>query len=104
MPENELPLVLPEVDAYLPTELGEPPLARAKNWTYKGFPLDYNTMPGFAGSNAYYLRYMDPHNDQAYFSKEANQYWRNVDLYVGGLEHATGHLLYSRFWNKSCMI
>ncbi|MFA7401528.1 MAG: leucine--tRNA ligase [Bacteroidales bacterium] len=100
LPENELPLVLPEVDAYLPTELGEPPLARAKNWTYKGFPLDYNTMPGFAGSNAYYLRYMDPHNDQAYFSKEANQYWRNVDLYVGGLEHATGHLLYSRFWNK----
>jgi len=100
LPEEELPLVLPEVDAYLPTALGEPPLARAKNWTHKGYPLDYNTMPGFAGSNAYYLRYMDPHNDQAYFSKEANQYWRNVDLYVGGLEHATGHLLYARFWNK----
>ena len=100
LPEEELPLVLPEVDAYLPTALGEPPLARAKNWTHKGYPLDYNTMPGFAGSNAYYLRYMDPHNDQAYFSKEANQYWRNVDVYVGGLEHATGHLLYARFWNK----
>ncbi|MDD4208721.1 MAG: leucine--tRNA ligase [Bacteroidales bacterium] len=100
LPEDTLPLKLPEVDAYLPTERGEPPLARAKNWKYMDYPLDYNTMPGFAGSNAYYLRYMDPHNDQSYFSKEANQYWRNVDLYVGGLEHATGHLLYARFWNK----
>ena len=98
--ESELPLLLPEIDTYQPTATGEPPLARAKNWEYKGYPLDYNTMPGFAGSNGYYLRYMDPHNDQCYFSKEANGYWRNVDLYVGGIEHATGHLLYSRFWNK----
>lgn len=98
--ESELPLLLPEIDTYQPTATGEPPLARAKNWEYKGYPLDYNTMPGFAGSNGYYLRYMDPHNDQCYFSKEANEYWRNVDLYVGGIEHATGHLLYSRFWNK----
>ncbi|MBO7465723.1 MAG: class I tRNA ligase family protein, partial [Bacteroidales bacterium] len=91
---------LPEIDTYQPTATGEPHLARAKNWEYKGYPLDYNTMPGFAGSNGYYLRYMDPHNNQAYFSKEANAYWKNVDLYVGGIEHATGHLLYSRFWNK----
>jgi leucyl-tRNA synthetase len=100
MDECELPLLLPEIDTYQPTATGEPPLARAKNWEYNGYPLDFNTMPGFAGSNGYYLRYMDPHNDQAYFSKEANAYWKNVDLYVGGIEHATGHLLYSRFWNK----
>ncbi|HNW89974.1 MAG TPA: leucine--tRNA ligase [Bacteroidales bacterium] len=99
--ESELPLELPPVDAYLPTESGEPPLARAKNWKTKdGYPLEINTMPGFAGSSAYYLRYMDPHNDKEYFSKEANAYWENVDLYIGGAEHATGHLIYSRFWNK----
>ena len=99
--ESELPLELPEVDKYLPTEKGEPPLARAKNWkTKEGYPLEVNTMPGFAGSSAYYLRYMDPHNDQMLVSPEANQYWRNVDLYIGGTEHATGHLIYSRFWNK----
>ena len=101
LPEDELPLKLPEVDKYLPTETGEPPLARAKNWkTKEGYPLETNTMPGFAGSSAYYLRYMDPHNEREYFSKEANQYWRNVDLYIGGDEHAAGHLIYSRFWNK----
>ena len=99
--ESELPLELPAVDAYLPTETGEPPLARAKNWkTKEGYPLETNTMPGFAGSSAYYLRYMDPHNDNEYFSKDANAYWENVDLYIGGAEHATGHLMYSRFWNK----
>ncbi len=99
--ESELPLRLPEVDAYLPTETGEPPLARAKNWTTKeGYPLETNTMPGFAGSSGYYLRYMDPHNDEEYFSKEAVGYWQEVDLYIGGDEHATGHLIYSRFWNK----
>jgi leucyl-tRNA synthetase len=99
--EEELPLELPEVDAYLPTESGEPPLARAKNWTTKeGFPLETNTMPGFAGSSGYYLRYMDPRNDREYFSKEANGYWKSVDLYMGGAEHATGHLIYARFWNK----
>ncbi|VAW28732.1 Leucyl-tRNA synthetase, partial [hydrothermal vent metagenome] len=99
--EEELPLKLPPVDKYLPTETGEPPLARAKNWKTKdGYPLETNTMPGFAGSSAYYLRYMDPHNEKEYFSKEANQYWRNVDLYIGGDEHAAGHLIYSRFWNK----
>ena len=99
--ESELPLLLPEVDAYLPTETGEPPLARAKNWaTKEGYPLETNTMPGFAGSSGYYLRYMDPRNDQAYFSKEAVDYWQDVDLYIGGDEHATGHLIYSRFWNK----
>ena len=99
--ECELPLRLPEVDAYLPTETGEPPLARAKNWTTKeGYPLETNTMPGFAGSSGYYLRYMDPRNDQEYFSKEAVAYWQDVDLYIGGDEHATGHLIYSRFWNK----
>lgn len=98
---NELPLQLPEVDKYLPTESGEPPLARAKNWkTSSGYPLETNTMPGFAGSSAYYLRYMDPQNNHEIFSKEANLYWENVDLYVGGAEHATGHLLYARFWNK----
>ncbi|MEI6174522.1 MAG: leucine--tRNA ligase [Bacteroidota bacterium] len=99
--ESELPLRLPEVDAYLPTETGDPPLARAKNWkTKEGYPLETNTMPGFAGSSGYYLRYMDPGNHQAYFSKEAVSYWQDVDLYIGGDEHATGHLIYSRFWNK----
>ena len=99
--EDKLPLLLPEVDKYLPTETGEPPLGRAKNWvTEDGYPLELCTMPGFAGSSAYYLRYMDPHNDEALVSKEANEYWRNVDLYIGGTEHATGHLIYSRFWNK----
>ncbi len=99
--ESELPLELPEVDKFLPTEDGEPPLARAKNWkTKEGYPLETNTMPGFAGSSGYYLRYMDPHNDKAYFSKEAVEYWQNVDLYLGGDEHGTGHLIYSRFWNK----
>ncbi len=101
LPESELPLELPDVDKYLPTETGEPPLGRAKNWTTKeGYPLELNTMPGFAGSSAYYLRYMDPRNDGALVSKEANGYWRDVDLYIGGTEHATGHLIYSRFWNK----
>ncbi len=99
--EEELPLELPEVDKFLPTEKGEPPLARAKNWkTKEGYPLEVCTMPGFAGSSAYYLRFMDPKNDKALVSPEANQYWRNVDLYLGGTEHATGHLIYSRFWNK----
>ena len=99
--ESELPLELPPVDAYLPTEAGDPPLARAKNWqTKEGYPLETNTMPGFAGSSAYYLRYMDPQNDTEYFSKESNAYWQNVDLYIGGAEHATGHLIYARFWNK----
>ncbi len=98
--ESELPLELPEVDQYKPTEAGEPPLARAKNWTTKeGYPLETNTMPGFAGSSGYYYRYMDPHNDREYFSKEANEYWQNVDLYMGGDEHATGHLIYARFWS-----
>lgn len=98
--ESKLPLELPEIDKYLPTESGEPPLGRAKNWTTEeGYPLELNTMPGFAGSSAYYLRYMDPHNDEALVSREANEYWRNVDLYLGGAEHATGHLIYSRFWN-----
>ena len=98
--ESKLPLELPEIDKYLPTETGEPPLGRAKNWkTEEGYPLELNTMPGFAGSSAYYLRYMDPHNDKALVSHEANNYWRNVDLYMGGAEHATGHLIYSRFWN-----
>ena len=101
MDESKLPLLLPEVDKYLPTETGEPPLGRAKNWvTEDGYPIELNTMPGFAGSSAYYLRYMDPHNDSALVSKEADEYWRNVDLYIGGTEHATGHLIYSRFWNK----
>ena len=99
--ESELPLLLPEVDKYLPTESGEPPIARAKNWKTKdGYPYDCNTMPGFAGSNAYSIRYMDPNNTEALVSKEANQYWQNVDLYIGGSEHATGHLLYSRFITK----
>lgn len=99
--EKDLPLQLPEIDAYLPTETGEPPLGRAKNWVNKdGYPLELCTMPGFAGSSAYYFRYMDPHNNDALVSKEANDYWRSVDLYIGGTEHATGHLIYSRFWNK----
>lgn len=102
--EKDLPLELPNIDVYLPTESGEPPIARAKDWTYtingETYPLDTNTMPGFAGSNAYSLRYMDPNNEEEYFSKEANEYWQNVDLYIGGSEHATGHLLYSRFITK----
>lgn len=99
--ESQLPLELPEVDSYLPTKAGEPPLANAKNWTTpEGYPLETNTMPGFAGSSGYYLRYMDAQNEKEYFSKEAVNYWQNVDLYVGGAEHATGHLIYARFWNK----
>lgn len=99
--EKELPLELPEVDKFLPTEQGEPPLGRAKNWnTDSGDRFELSTMPGFAGSSAYYLRYMDPGNDKALVSKEANEYWKDVDLYIGGTEHATGHLIYSRFWNK----
>ncbi len=99
--ESELPLLLPEVDAFKPTDNGEPPLGRAKNWVASnGRPLELCTMPGFAGSSAYYLRYMDPHNDQALVDKAVDEYWRQVDLYVGGTEHATGHLIYSRFWNK----
>ncbi|MEI8085370.1 MAG: leucine--tRNA ligase [Paludibacter sp.] len=99
--KSRLPLELPEVDKFLPTEKGEPPLGRAKNWqTEDGYPLEFCTMPGFAGSSAYYLRYMDPTNDKTLVGKDANQYWRNVDLYIGGTEHATGHLVYSRFWNK----
>ena len=97
---EQLPLQLPEVDKYLPTESGEPPLGRAADWTYEGYPIELSTMPGFAGSSAYYLRYMDPHNDEALVSREADEYWRDVDLYIGGTEHATGHLIYSRFWNK----
>ncbi len=101
LPESALPLELPPVDKYLPTESGEPPLARAKNWeTEEGYPLECNTMPGFAGSSAYYIRYMDPHNDQELVSQDAVSYWENVDLYIGGAEHATGHLIYARFWNK----
>lgn len=116
LPVDKLPLELPEVDKFLPTETGEPPLGRATNWAWDTvnekvvsvteinnttiFQLELNTMPGFAGSSAYYLRYMDPHNDKALVSKESNEYWRSVDLYIGGTEHATGHLIYSRFWNK----
>ena len=116
IPKECLPLELPEISEYKPTETGEPPLGRAKMWAWDTkfdkvvsvdeidnksvFPLELNTMPGFAGSSAYYLRYEDPHNDKALVSKDANEYWRNVDLYVGGSEHATGHLIYSRFWNK----
>jgi leucyl-tRNA synthetase len=116
IPEDCLPLELPEVDKFLPTETGEPPLGNAKRWAWDTvarcvtdnsridgktvFPLELNTMPGFAGSSAYYLRYMDPHNDKMLVSKEADEYWRHVDLYIGGTEHATGHLIYSRFWNK----
>ncbi len=98
---EKLPLELPEVDKYLPTETGEPPLGRATNWTTEdGHPIELNTMPGFAGSSAYYLRYMDPRNNDALVSEEVNEYWQDVDLYIGGTEHATGHLIYSRFWNK----
>ena len=98
---EKLPLLLPEISTYLPTETGEPPLGRAENWkTEEGYQLELNTMPGFAGSSAYYLRYMDPRNNEALVSQEANEYWQNVDLYIGGTEHATGHLIYSRFWNK----
>ncbi len=98
--EDKLPLELPPIENFGPTEQGEPPLARVKGWaTPEGYPYEYSTMPGFAGSSAYYLRYMDPHNDKALVSREADEYWRNVDLYVGGIEHATGHLMYSRFWN-----
>lgn len=101
LPLDKLPLLLPEIDKYLPTESGEPPLGRAENWqTEDGYPLELNTMPGFAGSSAYYLRYMDPRNGEELVSREANDYWQQVDLYVGGTEHATGHLIYSRFWNK----
>ena len=116
IPEECLPLQLPEIDAYKPTESGEPPLGRAEKWAWDTekrcvvekrlidhktvFPIELCTMPGFAGSSAYYLRYMDPHNDQALVGKKADEYWQNVDLYVGGTEHATGHLIYSRFWNK----
>lgn len=116
LPLDKLPLELPEVDKFLPTETGEPPLGRATNWAWDTvnnkvvetskidnktiFQLELNTMPGFAGSSAYYLRYMDPKNDKALVSKDSNEYWRNVDLYIGGTEHATGHLIYSRFWNK----
>ena len=99
--ESKLPLLLPEVDKFLPTETGEPPLGRATDWcTEDGYQFELCTMPGFAGSSAYYLRYMDPDNDNALVSAEADSYWRNVDLYIGGIEHATGHLIYSRFWNK----
>ena len=97
---DQLPLQLPEVDKFLPTETGEPPLGRASGWTIDGYPIELSTMPGFAGSSAYYLRYMDPHNSEALVSTEADEYWRDVDLYIGGTEHATGHLIYSRFWNK----
>lgn len=101
MDEKALPLHLPQVSSYLPTEDGQPPLGRAEDWkTDEGYPIEVCTMPGFAGSSAYYLRYMDPHNENALVSREADEYWRNVDLYVGGAEHATGHLIYSRFWNK----
>ncbi|MCR5570926.1 MAG: leucine--tRNA ligase [Bacteroidales bacterium] len=100
LPLDKLPLTLPEISEFKPAENGEPPLARAKDWTYEGWPLEKSTMPGFAGSSAYYLRYMDPRNDSALVSPEADAYWRDVDLYIGGTEHATGHLIYSRFWNK----
>ena len=116
VPEDCLPLLLPEIETYKPTETGEPPLGRARMWAWDVekrqvvdkalvdnktvFPLELNTMPGFAGSSAYYLRYMDPHNDSCLVGKDADNYWQNVDLYVGGCEHATGHLIYSRFWNK----
>ncbi len=99
--EEELPLTLPDIDDYKPTETGEPPLGRAQNWLYDGkYKYELSTMPGFAGSSAYYLRYMDPHNNNALVSPKANEYWQDVDLYIGGTEHAVGHLIYSRFWNK----
>lgn len=98
--EKDLPIKLPKINNFFPTKLGEPPLKRAENWTYRGHPLELFTMPGFAGSSAYYLRYEDPHNKEHLVSFESNKYWQNVDLYIGGIEHATGHLIYSRFWNK----
>lgn len=98
--EEDLPVVLPEVDKYLPTEDGEPPLARAVDWNYNGFERETTTMPGWAGSSWYFLRYMDPHNEKEFVSRKAEEYWKNVDLYIGGSEHATGHLLYARFWQK----
>ena len=98
--DDKLPLTLPPIKDFGPTAEGEPPLARVEGWhTEEGYPYELSTMPGFAGSSAYFLRYMDPHNTEGLVSKEANEYWRNVDLYVGGIEHATGHLMYSRFWN-----
>ena len=100
VPFGKLPLQLPEITEFKPTENGEPPLARAKDWTYEGYPLETSTMPGFAGSSAYYLRYMDPHNNEALVDRKVDEYWRDVDLYIGGTEHATGHLIYSRFWDK----
>ena len=100
LPEDKLPLELPEVKDFKPTADGRPPLGNAENWEYEGHPLELCTMPGFAGSSAYYLRYMDPHNEDTLVGKQANEYWRQVDLYLGGSEHATGHLIYSRFWNK----
>jgi leucyl-tRNA synthetase len=101
MNDNELPLVLPEIDNFKPTETGDPPLARAKDWKYQGkYDYEYTTMPGWAGSSWYYLRYMDPHNDKEFASQEAIKYWQNVDFYIGGAEHVTGHLLYVRFWTK----
>ena len=99
LPDEELPLRLPEIESFKSAH-GEAPLERAKNWTYKGYPLETSTMPGFAGSSAYYLRYMDPRNGEELVSADANRYWRSVDLYAGGTEHAVGHLIYSRFWNK----
>src|SRR6202000_2820628 len=98
--EKDLPLLLPEIDKYLPTETGEPPLARAKDWKYKGYEYELSTMPGWAGSSFYWYRYMDPKNDKEFASKKAIEYWKDVYLYIGGSDHATGHLLYSRFWNK----
>ena len=100
VPFEKLPLQLLEITEFKPTESGEPPLARAKDWTYEGYPLETSTMPGFAGSSAYYLRYMDPHNNDALVDRKVDEYWRDVDLYIGGTEHATGHLIYSRFWDK----
>jgi leucyl-tRNA synthetase len=101
LPEDELPLILPEVDAYLPTETGDPPLGRASEWKYnKKYPYELSTMPGWAGSSWYLFRYMDPKNEKEFVGKEAQEYWENVDLYIGGSEHATGHLMYSRFWTK----
>ncbi|KYG74227.1 leucine--tRNA ligase [Roseivirga spongicola] len=104
--EKDLPIILPEVDKYLPTEDGDPPLGRAENFTYtpegenEAYPLEMSTMPGWAGSSWYWYRYMDAHNENAFVDKDVQEYWENVDLYIGGSEHATGHLLYSRFWNK----
>ena len=98
--ESELPLLLPPIDKYLPTESGEPPLGRAENWNYNGYEYEWSTMPGWAGSSWYFYRYMDPKNDGAFCSKEAIEYWQDVDFYIGGSEHAVGHLLYSRFWNQ----